>query len=146
MLFFLISTALLSFLAFGLLSYLNMEEIFKATIINGKTSSNSVAEFTKELTINQAKNHLRSLALEKSRRMDRGLSEVKYDAESIAFQITEILTHPEKYKEVKIPNHNEKTIYSGEAYVHYAPEVARNGISDALKHEVGISSNIADML
>ena len=146
MLILMISTALLSFLSFGLVSYLNMKEIYKATIKNGKKSSDSVAEFTKDLTINQTKNHLRALALEKSRRMDRGLSEVKYDAESIAFQITEILTHPEKYKEINLPNHQDKPIFSGEAYVHYAPIVARNGISDELKHEVAISSNIADML
>jgi hypothetical protein len=124
MLILMISTALLSFLSFGLVSYLNMKEIYKATIKNGKKSSDSVAEFTKDLTINQTKNHLRALALEKSRRMDRGLSEVKYDAESIAFQITEILNNPEKYKEIKLPDHNDKPIYSGEAYVHYAPIVA----------------------
>lgn len=78
--------------------------------------------------------------------MDRGLNEIKYDAESIALLMQQILTQPEKYKEVKVPNHIEKPIHSGEVYIHYAPEVVRNIISDELKQEVELSSNIADML
>lgn len=87
-----------------------------------------------------------SLALEKARRMEIGMSEIKYDAESIAKQMTQIVSEPDKYKEISIPKNNEKPIYSGEAYIHYAPEIERNGITSELKHEVGISSNIVDML
>ena len=123
-----------------------MKEIFKATIKNGTKSSDSAAKFTENLTVEQAKKHLSSLALEKSRRMERGMQEVKYDAESIAIQMSQILAEPEKYKELSIPNHNEKTIYSGEAYIHYAPNISNNSITEEFKHEVGISSNIADML
>lgn len=146
MLLLLLSTALLSFLAFGLLYCFNVNEIYFQTILNGKMTGEKTAKFTEEFAVEQATKHLMSLALEKARRMEIGMSEIKYDAESIAKQMTQIVSEPDKYKEISIPKNNEKPIYSGEAYIHYAPEIERNGITSELKHEVGISSNIVDML
>ena len=146
MLMLLLSTALLSFFAFCLLYSININEIYNQTILNGKMTGEKTAKFTEEFAVEQATKHLMSLALEKARRMEIGMSEIKYDAESIAKQMTQILSDPDKYKEISLPNHNDKPIYSGEVYIHYAPEVERNGITSELKHEVGISSNIVDML
>ena len=146
MLVLLFSTALLSFFAFGFVSFFNMKEIYKGTIANSKEVGDKTAEFTEDFAVEQATKHLRALALEKSQRMEKGMLEVKYDAETIAMHMGQILSQPDKYKETTIPNHKETTIYSGEAYVHYAPEVERNGISDELKHDVAISANIADLL
>ncbi len=123
-----------------------MNEIYYGTILNSKNTGDKTAQFTEDFAVKQATKHLMSLAVEKSRRMEIGMSEIKYDAESIAKQMTQIVSEPDKYKEIIIPKSNEKTIYSGEAYIHYAPEVKRNGISNELKREIGISSNIADML
>ena len=146
MLILLLSTALLSFFANGLVSYLNMKAIFKKIMLNSKEMGDKTAEFTEDFAVNQATKHLISLAFEKARRMEKGMTEIKYDAESIGIQIEQILAQPDKYKEIVIPNHNDKPIFSGEPYIHYAPEVVNNGISEKLKHEVSISSNIADML
>ncbi len=145
MLLLLLSTALLSFFAFGLLYCFNVNKIYCQTILNGKMTGEKTAKFTEEFAVEQATKHLMSLALEKARRMELGMSEIKYDAESIAKQMTQIVSEPDKYKEISIPKNNEKPIYSGEAYIHYAPEIERNGITSELKHEVGISSNIVDM-
>ena len=146
MLFISLSTALISFIAFGSVSFFYMKDIYDKTISIGKEMGESIAKFTEEFAVKQAKEHLSALALEKSKRIERGMSDVKNDAEAIAYQMQQILSKPEKYKSISIPNHEDKPIYSGEAYIHYAPQVVKNGLPDELKNEVAITSNIADVL
>ena len=142
----LISTAILSFLAYSIISFPNIAKIFNKAIIYNKNTGETTAQITENFAVKQAKKHLLELATEKSRRMEFGINEMQHDSISIANQITQILTHPEKYKTTNLPNHYEKTIYSGEPYIHIAPEVAQNGLSDELKNEVAITSNIEDTL
>ena len=141
-----ISTAILSFLAYSIISFPNIKKIFDKAIKYNKNTGESTAQITEDFAVKQAKKHLLELATEKSRRMEFGINEMQHDSISIANQITQILTHPEKYKTTNLPNHYEKIIYSGEPYIHFAPEVVKNGISDELKNEVAITSNIEDTL
>ena len=60
----------------------------------------SIAEFTENLAVKQAKSRLSELAFEKSKRIELGMSKVKYNAESIALQMHQILSNPEKYKPI----------------------------------------------
>ena len=142
----LLSAALISFLAFGIVSFFNIDDIFKNTIFIGKDIGKKLSDFTEKYAIEQAEKRLYELALEKSQRIERGMSDIKNDVEAIAFQMQRILAQPERYKPINIPDHNEKPIYSGEAYIHYAPEVMKKGITDELKNEVSLTSNIADIL
>ena len=142
----LIFTALLSFLAFGVITFSNNKKIYDKAIKYNKNTGETTAQITENFAVKQAKKHLLELATEKSRRMEFGINEMLHDSISIANQITQILTHPEKYKTSNLPNHYEKTIYSGEPYFHFAREVAKNEISDELKNEIAITSNIEDTL
>ncbi len=141
-----LSTALVSFLALGIVSFCNIRVINKKSIFTGRSIGESIAYNTEKIAIEQAHKRLSALASEKSRRIEQGMDVVKSDAEFIAFQMHKILSQPERYKPRIIPDHKEKPIYSGEAYIHYAPEVEKNGITDELKNEVELTSNIADML
>ena len=141
-----LSTALVSFLAFGSISFFYMKDIYDKTIFIGEKMGKSIAEFTEDFAVNQAKMRLSALALEKSKRIERGMSDVKNDAEAIAYQMQQILSRPENFKPINLPNHEDKTIYSGEAYIHYAPKEVKKGLSSDLKKEVGMVSNIADIL
>lgn len=137
-----LSTALISFLAFGIVSFINMKEVYDKALVSGRNMGDSTAKFTEQFAVEQAKKRLFALALEKSRRMERGMIEVKSEAESIAMQMSQILSYPENYKPIRLPLPTEKPICSGEAYVHYAPGVDRKSVI----HEVDIASNIDDML
>ena len=141
-----LSTALISFIALGAVSFFYMKDIYNKTIFIGKNIGESIAKFTENFAVKQAKERLSALALEKSKRIERAMSDVKNDAEAIAFQMQQILSRPEKFKPVNIPNHNDKPIYSGEAYIHYAPKVVQKGLTSELKNEVALTSNIADIL
>ena len=105
-----------------------MQKIFDKAIKYNKNIGESTAKTTEEFSVNQAKKHLLELALEKSRRMEFGINEMQKDSISIANQVTQILTNPEKYKEIYLPTYNEKTIYSGEPYIHYTPKVVKKGM------------------
>ena len=146
MLILLIPPVLLTFLAFALVSYLNLKEIYKETITNSNEVGDSTGKFTEEFAINQASKHLLALVLEKSHHINASMESIKYDSKYIAYQMEQILAHPEKYKEVTLPNNKDKEIYSGEAYIHLAPEIELNGLSEDLNHEIRITSNIVDML
>ncbi len=141
-----LSTALVSFFIFGVISYFNMEELYIKSMANGKSAGESMALFTEEFVVKQAKERLISLAFERSRRIEQGMSEVKKDAESIAIQMHQILSHPENYKDLIIPNIKEKTVYSGDPYIYFPLEVEKKGISDELRREAVLSSNIVDVL
>ena len=146
LLIFLIPPVLLTFLAFAYISYLNLKEIYKETITNSKEVGDSTGKFTEEFAIKQASKNLLALVLEKSQRINTSMESVIFDSKYIAYQMEQILAHPERYKEISIPNIKEKPIYSEEAYIHYAPEIEQNGLSEKLKHEIKINSNIVDLL
>ena len=146
MLFISLSTALLSFLAFGSVSFYNMEDIYDKTVLIGTSMGESIAKFTEIFAVKQAKERLSALALEKSKRIELGMSDVKNDAEAIAFQMKQIFSHPEKYNPQNLPKPTEKAIYSGEAYIHFAPELQNKELTSELKEEINLTSNIADVL
>ena len=142
----LFSTALICFFANGIVSFFYFKEIYNKSISNGKDVGETMAKFNEGFAVEQAKRSLLSIALERSRRIELGMKEVRKDAESLALQIRRILSNPEKYKDVILPNLKEKTIHSCEVYISYATELERKGISNELKHEIMLASNIADLL
>ena len=64
MLFISLSTALLSFLAFGSVSFYNMKNIYDKTIFIGTSMGESIAKFTEKFAVKQAKERLSAIALE----------------------------------------------------------------------------------
>ena len=141
-----LSTVLLSFLALGITSFLYMKELFNQSMENGKKVGELMTEFNEDFAVKQAKERLSSLAFERSKRIDLGLGEVKKDTESVALQMHQILSNPDNYKDLIIPNVKEKTVYSGEPYIYFPLEVEKKGISDELRREAYLSSNIVDIL
>ena len=142
----LIPSVLLTFLAFAYISYLNIKEIYKETITNSEEVGDSTGKFAEEFAIKQESKHLLALVLEKSQRINESMDSIKCDSIYIAYQMEQILAHPDKYKEIILPNIKSNEIYSGEAYIHIAPKIEQSGLSEDLRHEIRITSNIADML
>jgi sigma-B regulation protein RsbU (phosphoserine phosphatase) len=141
-----LSTVLISFLALGITSFFYIRGLFHKSMSNGKEAGKLMSEFTEDFAVKQAKQRLSSLVFERSRRIEQGMNELKKDTESIALQMRQILSNPDKYKELYIPNVKEETIYSGNPYVYYPLEVEEKGISDELRREAALSANIVDFL
>ncbi len=142
----LLSTAILSFIAFGIVSFFNMNDLFSKSVENGKVVGDLMSKFTEDFAVKQAQDQLYSLAFERAKRIEQGMSKIKKDTESISLQMNQILSHPENYKDLKLPNVKEEIVYNGEPYIYFPPEVEQNGISDELKKEAALSSNIVDVL
>ena len=141
-----LSTALLSFLAFGIISSYHMKNLFRKSLENGKDIGDKMVNFTENFAVKQAKDRLASLANERSRQIEQGMSKIRKDAESIAIQMNRILSHPDNYKEIKLPNVKKETVYNGNPYIYFPLVVEEKGISEELKREAGLSSNIVDVL
>ena len=123
-----------------------MKELFSKSMANGKKVGDLMTKFTEDFAVKQAKERLSSLAFERSRRIEQGMIELKKDTESIALQMKQILSNPENYNDMIIPNVKEKVIYSGEPYIYYPLEVEREGITDELRREAALSGNIVNVL
>ena len=89
-------------------------------MINGKKAGDLMTKFTEDFAVKQAKDRLASLAFERARRIEQGMIEVKKDTESIALQMHQILSNPQNYNDLIIPNVKEKIVYSGEPYIYYS--------------------------
>ena len=123
-----------------------MNELFSKSMANGKKVGDLMTKFTEDFAVKQAKDRLASIAFERARRIEQGMIEVKKDTESIALQMHQILSNPENYNDLIIPNIKEKLVYSGEAYIYYPLEVEEKGVSEELRREAALSSNIVDFL
>ncbi|MBO5514969.1 MAG: HAMP domain-containing protein, partial [Schwartzia sp.] len=140
----LLSAGLLSFLALGAVSFFSMYSLSADAEESGRRMGESAADFTEEFATDLAKRRLLAVAEEKATNIDVYLIEVKNDISYIAQSMTAIFAHPETHNPRRLPQPQEKIIASGEAYIFFAPELQRRGISPALAEEIGLASNIAD--
>ncbi|MBQ8697609.1 MAG: cache domain-containing protein, partial [Schwartzia sp.] len=142
----LLGAGFLSFFALGAVSFFSMYKLSADAEESGRHMGESAAGFTEELATDLAKRRLLAVSEEKAAHIATYLGELRDDTSYIAQSMTAIFAHPETHNPRRLPQPQDKTIASGEAYVFYAPELRRRGISPALAEEIGLASNIADDL
>lgn len=143
-LFLLLFAGLVSFLALGAVSVFSMFDVQDHAMESGRRMGESVAGFTEEFAVQQARNRLMAIATEKAQRIERDISEIRNDAEYIARSMNEILAHPERRNPRRLPRPGDKPIAGGEAYFFYASGLSRQNAETELSEEIGLESNIAE--
>ncbi len=94
-----------------------------------------------------AKKRLQEVTEAKANHLDREVVAVGEDVEYLAGILSNIMTSPENYRVRPIQDSLQRTdILSGEPYIHYSPELVRQGIGDELAYEIGIMGNFVDVL
>ena len=79
--------------------------------------------------------------------MDREFHIVGEDVEYMSDSMSRILSSPGDYLPRILPDtRSEPDILSGTPYVHYSPELMRQGIGKDLQAEIGLAGNFADVL
>lgn len=72
---------------------------------------------------------------------------VKEDTKYLSAELTNILRFPQKYTAKNLPNASKEIVPAGTVYIHFSPDlqnqVAQNGLSQQLKTEMTLLSNVA---
>lgn len=142
----LLTTVMLSFLALGISSVVNMYSIRDSIIDNGLQMGESAAAFTEDVTTKQTVRRLSELAYERAKSVNMNLVVMRDDTKFLANTMTKILTRPDLYRPRKLPVGGTVPIASKEPYVFFIPKLRVGGQIPALMPKLEIASNAADDL
>ncbi|SEH33002.1 cache domain-containing protein [Selenomonas sp. KH1T6] len=143
----LMGVGLLSFLTLGLVSFAGLWHVQEDALRMGGAMGESVAEYSEDLALHEAKERLLSIAREKSRRAEAGIIEVLADARNIAGMTENIMRHHERYRPRELTTPNEPLITGLTPYIYYTRGAKEEIMSDPfLFYKVGILANIGDNL
>ena len=138
--------SLLTFISMGLLSFAGMLLTWNILDVRGRQLGEDSATYTAAFAERQAKQNLAKNNQMRAQLIDNQLFNVRLDVMMLSRRMTQILSEPEKYQPRILPNALNEVVESRTPYVHYSPELAQRGVSDELRREIEMASNIADDL
>ncbi len=138
--------SLLTFAAMGLLSLTGIVTTWRILDSRGQQLGASAADYTEKFAERQAKYNLSKDNQVRAQLIGNYLTDVRLDVLMLSREMTQILSTPERYRPRILPNALETIVLSRTPYVHYSPELARRGVTEELRREIELTSNIADVL
>ena len=141
-----LAAGILSFLTLSGLSFYGLLTVRNEMEEMGDDLSKAGANFTENLVTYQLKRTLEDLAKARAEYIDHETTLIRSDVEILARNMTQIVSHPENYKPIKILNPQFEPVYNTQTYLTYGPDVKRNGLTPELEREIGIAGNIRTLL
>ena len=141
-----LAAGILSFLTLSGLSFYGLWTVRDEMEEMGEDLSKAGANFTENLVTYQLKRTLEDLAKARAEFIDHETELIRSDVEILARTMTQIASHPENYKPVKLFNPQFEPVYNTQTYLTYGPDVKRDGLTPELEHEIGIAGNIRTLL
>ncbi len=146
-LFLALSSVVAALLAVGVVAvhwfYVTRGVILQQEDVLAETLAESMGNYAAE----SVKDKLKKVTEAKAQHLDREFHIVGEDVEFMADCMTRILSFPENYLPRALPNTRlEPDILAGVPYIHYSPELMRQGIGEETREEIGRAGNIADVL
>ena len=136
--------SLLTFVEMALLSLAGLLITWNILDARGQDLGEESAGYTERFSERQAKINLSNSNRMRAALINNQLFDVRLDVLLLSREVTHMLSTPEEYLPRSLPNTNARIIEPGTVYVHYSPELVEGGISEDLRREIGIVSNIAD--
>ena len=138
-----LSGSALSFLFLGLPVLYGIYEL--QTIVGQKEEaiSREISYYTTEFAKEQAQEQMESEAEIHAGIMAYEAEEVQSDVLYLAGELKGILNSPEQYPSINLPNATYEAVPKGTAYVHFSPELAKEGLTPELEREIRAVSNLA---
>ncbi|MBD3879677.1 MAG: hypothetical protein SR1Q5_08390, partial [Quinella sp. 1Q5] len=141
-----LAAGILSFLTLSGLSFYGLLTVRNEMEEMGDDLSKAGANFTESLVTYQLKKTLEDLAKARAEFIDRETETIRSDVKILSRTMTQIASHPEDYKPVKLINPQFEPVYNTQTYLTYGPDVKRDGLTPELEYEIGIASNIRTSL
>lgn len=142
----LLVVGLVSFAIAGAVSLVVMYRFQKDIDKTGVLLGDRAAAFTERFAEEQAKLHLSSVVSGKAQLISHEMENTLDDARYLADGLTRILKNPQRYNRRTLLNAQHDVITSGQAYVNFSREMARQYGASAYDSEIGLAANVADEL
>ena len=134
------------FIGISVLAALSLYDIRKGVLEHGQAMGDSTAQFTEQFIIDRTTKVLEYDAYEKSRILERELSQLNVDLTILSDVISLILEHPENYKFRSIEPFPTGKVKEDTAYLIYSPELRTKGVSPSAQNEIGLVGNLGDIM
>ncbi len=137
-----------SILTFALMSVLSMIGVIATwSVLNerGAELSESAAEYIEQFAENQARLHMLMTVESKARHIRADMQSIGIDVKYIAAQMHRILSEPQNYPPIALPDPRVQSIDTGEIYVFRSRALDQNR-NPAVENEIALASNIANSL
>ena len=139
-----LSSSLITFFVLSLVLIVGMLAIRSELNEKSDLLRECSVEYIQEAMKNRGKSELETLAKAKAQHLNQEMVGIEFDAQYFAEGMNVVLTSTPEYKNLKVANY--ETIYAGEPYIFYAPEILQRGIDANLADEIARASDIADLL
>lgn len=136
------------FLTFAILSlflFIGMLVTWNIVDERGESLGETASTYTKNFVKDEEKEHLQEITQIKAQQINDELQEISCDVQYIAKTLEEILSSPQNYNPVTLPNIFDTDVYSGQAYILYSPSLREN-LTPEIENEIKIVSNIGRLM
>ena len=138
--------SILTFAALSIISFLGLFTTWKILEFRSEDLTESTADYIEDFAEEQAILHVQGVATIKSKQINRSLMNIADDVEFITDTMNEIMSNPQNYSSRPLSNAREKAIYAKEPYIFYSKHLLDSGITETVRKDVELESNIADCL
>ena len=143
----LIAFGVIVFIGISLVAALSLNDTRKGVLGHSRIMGDSAAEFTEKFIIDRTTEVLEYTANEKARMVDRELFGISLDLKLMIDMADFIINHPENYKLRYIepyPKNGKLTMST--TYLIQSAELRAKGISPSVQQEIGLMSNLNDIM
>ena len=141
-----LAAGILSFLAMSGLSFYGMNIVRDEMREMGDDLCEAGADFTENLIKHQLRQTLGELAKSRAEFIDHETSLIRSSVIVLSKVMTNIASHPENYKPVKLLNPQFEPVLNTQAYLIYGSDIKRNGLTPELEREIALAGNIRTLL
>lgn len=135
------SGTVLTFAILGLFSFIGMLILWNVVDDRGESLGETASTYTKNFVKDETKEHLQEVTQIKAQQIQDELKDISCDVIYITRTLEEILSSPQDYNPVTLPNILDRDIYSEQAYLFYSPALREN-LTPEIENEIAVVSNI----
>ena len=137
---------ILSFLTLSSFSFYGMNTMHREMEEVGGEVGKAGASFTRNLIMYQMKKTLGEVSRSRADFIEQEVELIRQDVKMLANTMTQIASHPENYRPVKLLNPQFEPVHNTETYLTYGPDVKRDGLTPEMEYEIGIAGNISTVM
>ncbi|MBE6100045.1 MAG: HAMP domain-containing protein [Anaerovibrio sp.] len=123
-----------------------MTGLYEAIDTKGNNLAQLVSAYTTDFAKEQTKDQLDNEVKIRADIIGYEAGAVQDDVEYLSEELTSILSSPEKFSPVTLPNALYDDVLAGPPYVHYSPRLVEAGVSPELEQEIRLMSNITSSI
>ena len=141
-----LSGSLLTFLLVNVFLYFGLYRVRETVETKNEELAEEAAEYTEQLVKAQIKKRMGEITRLRAQYVDGGLTSTAADVKYITDVMNALLKGDVQSAGNPIPNALYAEVPAGQPFIHYSPDLARQGVSPALQREIRLTSGFIGSL